>query len=394
MKQVFPKEILESTEEVYYLRQTVNSKIIYLLILAIPIFLFGSLKFFKIDIYTNARGILKSNKDRVPLTVINSGKIIFNKLKNNTNVAQGDTLLLMDYNDVDSKLELFNYQLRETTDFIRDIELLLDPKSFKDQRIKSSLYQRKQSYYHQNLLELKKRFQNAERDFNRYKILYDKGVISKSEYERKEFDFDIALSNIHQFREEQKNLLQSDLVRYRNTIEELKSYHEELIKKKTQFVVTAPVNGTLFTEMAFEPEYFISAGTQLGEISPNGELLAECYINSSEIGLLREKGKVELKIDAYNYNQWGFATGEILEIGKDVEFLGDIPVFKVRCSIDNNYLELKNGFRGTLRKGMTFNANFKLIERSLYDLLYDKMDDWFNPTKTETSKSQFLESRK
>lgn len=386
MKSIFPKEILKNTEEVYYAQITTNSKIIYLLILAMTILLLASLRFLKVDIYTNAKGILKPNKGRVPLTVINSGRIVRSNLRNNTNVTQGDTLLLMDNSEIVGQLELNSYQLRETVTFITDVELLLGPKFSKNQQLQSSKYKRKRSYYYQNLLELKKRHQKAERDLDRHKILYDKDVISKSEYERKKFDFDIALSNIHQFKEEQQNLWQSDLFRYKNKLVELKSNHKVMTNRKTQFVVTAPVNGTLFTKMLIEPESFISDGTQLGEISPDGELLAECYITPSDIGLLRKKNKVKFQIDAYNYNQWGFVTGEVIEIGKDVELIGDKPVFKVRCNIDQKYLELKNGFRGTLKMGMTLNANFKLVERSLYDLLHDKVDDWLNPSKIRTPK--------
>lgn len=386
MKSIFPKEILKNTEEVYYAQITTNSKIIYLLILVMTILLLASLRFLKVDIYTNAKGILKPNKGRVPLTVINSGRIVRSNLRNNTNVTQGDTLLLMDNSEIVGQLELNSYQLRETVAFITDVELLLGPKFSKNQQLQSSKYKRKRSYYYQNLLELKKRHQKAERDLDRHKILYDKDVISKSEYERKKFDFDIALSNIHQFKEEQQNLWQSDLFRYKNKLVELKSNHKVMTNRKTQFVVTAPVNGTLFTKMLIEPESFISDGTQLGEISPDGELLAECYITPSDIGLLRKKNKVKFQIDAYNYNQWGFVTGEVIEIGKDVELIGDKPVFKVRCNIDQKYLELKNGFRGTLKMGMTLNANFKLVERSLYDLLHDKVDDWLNPSKIRTPK--------
>lgn len=386
MKSIFPKEILKNTEEVYYAQITTNSKIIYLLILVIIIILLASLRFLKIDIYTNAKGILKPNKDRIPLTVITSGKIVRSNLRNNTNVTQGDTLLLMDNSEIVAQLELNSYQLRETVAFIADVELLLGPKFSKNQQLQSSKYKRKRSYYYQNLLELKKRHQKAERDLDRHKILYDKDVISKSEYERKKFDFDITLSNIHQFKEEQQDLWQSDLFRYRNKLVELKSNHKVLTNRKMQFVVTSPVNGILFTKMLIEPESFISADTQLGEISPDGEFMAECYITPSDIGLLRKKNKVKFQIDAYNYNQWGFVTGEVIEIGKDVELIGGKPVFKVRCNIDQKYLELKNGFRGTLKMGMTLNANFKLVERSLYDLLHDKVDDWLNPSKIRTPK--------
>lgn len=72
--------------------------------------------------------------------------------------------------------------------------------------------------------------------------------------------------------------------------------------------------------------------------------------------------------------------GEILEIGNDIEIIDDNPMFKVLCKANSSYLQLKNGFKGQLKKGMTLNARFELVERSLFQLLYDKIDDWINPS--------------
>ena len=88
---------------------------------------------------------------------------------------------------------------------------------------------------------------------------------------------------------------------------------------------------------------------------------------------------VNFQIDAFNYNQWGLATGRITQISKDVDMVNNQPVFKVKCFIDQNNLTLKNGFKGYLDKGMTLSARFQLTERTLFDLLYDKVDDWLNP---------------
>ena len=35
-------------------------------------------------------------------------------------------------------------------------------------------------------------------------------------------------------------------------------------------------------------------------------------------------------------------------------------------------------------KGMTLNARFLLTERTLFDLLYDKVDDWLNPSNKKS----------
>ena len=54
---------------------------------------------------------------------------------------------------------------------------------------------------------------------------------------------------------------------------------------------------------------------------------------------------------------------------------------KVICSLNQKQLQLKNGFEGKLKKGMTLNVRFFIANRTAYDLLYDKIDDWFNPSK-------------
>ena len=53
--------------------------------------------------------------------------------------------------------------------------------------------------------------------------------------------------------------------------------------------------------------------------------------------------------------------------------------FKARCIMDKNYLQLKNGYKGQIGKGMTLTARFYLLGRTLWQLLFDRVDDWFNP---------------
>jgi HlyD family secretion protein len=49
--------------------------------------------------------------------------------------------------------------------------------------------------------------------------------------------------------------------------------------------------------------------------------------------------------------------------------------------LDSNHLTLRNGRRGDLKKGMNVVAHFMLTRRSLFDLLYQKIDQWINPTQ-------------
>lgn len=49
--------------------------------------------------------------------------------------------------------------------------------------------------------------------------------------------------------------------------------------------------------------------------------------------------------------------------------------------MEKDYLTLKNGIKGKLKKGMSVVAHFRITRRSLFDLLYQKIDDWINPAQ-------------
>jgi len=219
-------------------------------------------------------------------------------------------------------------------------------------------------------------------NYNRNKILYEKGVIASAEIERIQSEFEIAQNNISSFQQKLLNSWQVELVNYRDALEELQSNKNQLIENKSQFYVTAPTSGTLLNTTQLRPGSFVSQGVQLAEISPNTDLIAECYISPSDIGLINPDKKVIFQVDAYNYNQWGLANGNITDISRDIVMIDQQPVFRIRCKIDEKFLELKNGVKGEIKKGMTVNARFLLTERSLYNLLYDNVNDWINPATT------------
>lgn len=381
MKQVFPKEILDNTVEVHQFKHRTRSKIIYCLILTAVVGALLSLPFLNVEVYTSARGIIKPNKNRITITTINSGQIVSSKLRDNLEVQAGDTLLVIDDHGIDQKLSLTQDQISESISFLDDLKLLLQNKTVGLHELTSAKYQKVVIQYNQKLRELQLRVRKESRDFTRSKQLYLKGVIAKVEYENKKFEYDMANAELHQFKKQQQTSWQTDLIQYNNNLQELLSSKEQLQESKAHYAITAPISGTLLNIKFQESGSFITTGSTIAEISPDTELLGECYVNPTDIGLISESNQVNFQVDAYNYNQWGLVTGEVIEIGNDIELLNDQPVFVVRCKLDQKSLSLKNGFTGNLKKGMTLSANFKLTERSLFDLLYDKMDDWLNPNR-------------
>lgn len=271
-------------------------------------------------------------------------------------------------------------QIEETQQFIADCEYLINTATPKFNNIQSARYQKEYLYFTQKIQELKTRFEKTKIDYLRNQKLYEKGVIAKVDYENSAFEHQLASSTLQQYRKQQKNNWQATVTEYQNTIRELKGGLTQLKQNQKELLITAPIDGILKNVLGIEPGSLIAGGLTIAEISPDTGLVAECYLSPSDIGLVGRNKSVNFQIDAFNYNQWGLATGKILEISKDVDIINDRPVFKVRCAIDQGHLELKNGFKGSFNKGMTLSARFQLTQRTLYELLYDKVDDWFNPS--------------
>jgi HlyD family secretion protein len=279
------------------------------------------------------------------------------------------------------KLHLASNQLAESKTFIRDLKYLSKVRIIQLDSLQSFLYQKKYLQYAQKLRELKTRYNKTRKDFARQHKLYKEEVISKVDYESSKYNLDLALNALNYFKQQQRNQWQSELTQQNTKQEELKSTISQYISEQKNYVITASINGTIQNVKGLEVGNFITPNTPIAEISPDTDLIAECYVSPSDIGLLKTNSKVKFQIDAFNYNQWGMVTGKVIRINKDITIVNNNPMFKVICSLNKKQLQLKNGFVGKLKKGMTLNARFFIINRSAFNLLYDDMNDWFNPSK-------------
>jgi membrane fusion protein, peptide pheromone/bacteriocin exporter len=71
--------------------------------------------------------------------------------------------------------------------------------------------------------------------------------------------------------------------------------------------------------------------------------------------------------------------GKVIDIDKNVTIQENQAFFKVRCSLNSKIMKLKSGYKTQVSKGMTLTTRYIITRRSLFDLLFDKVDDWLNP---------------
>ena len=379
MKQIFPKEIIESTIEVHRFKNTVKSKMIYTILLLSIIAVGIALPYVFLDIYSSARGIIKPEKERNQIISLYSGKIDTIYIKRNQFVKKGDTLLVVNNDIGKERLNLTKTQLEDNKLFIEDLKYLLKTKKVRAKKLQSYKYKKEFIDYQQKLRGLRTRYYKAKRDFERQDKLYQKEIIAKVEHENSKYTYDLTIDDLNQFKKQQKSNWQASLTQLENQLKEIESSLTQYKEENENYIITASISGTIQNLTGLETGSLLSAGKVIADISPETNLIAECYVSPSDIGLLKKSNQVKFQIDAFNYNQWGMATGKVVDIDNDITIVNNTPMFKVICKIEQEHLTLKNGFKGKLKKGMTFNARFFIIERSAFELLYDKVDDWFVP---------------
>jgi HlyD family secretion protein len=291
-------------------------------------------------------------------------------------VKQGDTLIEISTQKTDEQINYYKLQVKDESIHLNDLKILLNNNN---SRLASTLFRQESAGFQGKLEEQKVRMSQIDKEFILAKKLYEKNVIPKMEYEEKKNNLEYEKSHYNNICEQQKLTWQTRFSELRLKIEGLKSNIEQLQREKKLYIITAPISGTITAYSGIREGNFIVPNQQIARISPDDELLVECYVSPSNIGLIHLDMDVQFQFHSFNYNQWGIGSGRVTELSSNVININDQPYFKVRCSLDRNYLSLKNGYKGYLKKGMTLTGRFMITKRSLFQLLYDKTDNWLNP---------------
>jgi len=383
MRQLFPPEIIKNSAENYFNTQSTASKAVYLMLLATLLIFLLLLPVITVDITTQSNGVIRSRYDDNILQSGVYGEVTLANISENLTVAQGDTLLVINTQKTDEQINYYQLQIDEETIHLNDLALLLGNSQ---SQLASTLFRQESAGYQGKLEEQKVKMSQVEKEFVLAETLYEKKVIPKMEYEAKKNNREYEISRYNNIGEQQKLTWQTRFTELRTKIEGLKSNIEQLQREKQQYIITAPIAGTITGYTGVKKGNFIVPNQQIGRISPDNELLVECYISPSNIGLIQQDMNVSFQFHSFNYNQWGIGSGKVIELSNNVISINDQPYFKVRCSLDQSYLSLKNGYKGYLKKGMTLTGRFMITKRSLFQLLYDKTDNWLNPKITENER--------
>lgn len=375
---------IENTIDVLNSRYRQRTNWIYILLVSAVIITVILLPIIKVDVTSQSRGIIRSKNDNLKIVPIVSGRVRSVNITNNMPVTIGDTLLIIESDNIKVQLEAQKNLKSDLSDRIADLKSLTSGAN--NPILRTPLYIQELTDYKERTKGERAKAEQAERDYQRLKESYNSGLASKADYEQAEDRWRNAKNSLETASQQQlatwqntKKQLEQQLITCNGEINRIES-------ELSNYIVTAPASGTLITQTQIQPNSYIYTGQELASISPDESLIAECYVSPADIGFLAKDQEVKLSYDAFDYNQWGLGLAAVEDIDKNISIESTSSYFVVRCRLIGNTLSLKNGYTVEIKKGMTLTARFLITRRTLWQLLFDKVDDWFNPKQIPLQK--------
>ncbi|QDH79098.1 HlyD family efflux transporter periplasmic adaptor subunit [Echinicola soli] len=385
MKTIFPATIINQTTEYYQSKISVRSKVIYLSVMAVLTGILASLPFIYVDVSVSARGRFQTSLGRNEIHAPVSGRVSSISIVENESVGKGQVLAEIKSDQVDLEIDGVDSRKALVQNFISDLRKMmkLSPNridEFVGRTLVTKYYQAAFFEYVSGVQQLQTVLEKEKRDLKRAKVLFDSKAISAVEYDEYRSKFEQSLANLDIYHSKKISSWEQELRDYQNEWDELSNNKKRLRDRLHQYTIMAGVSGTIINFENIKTGDFVFANQKIAEISPDSTLKAVAFLDPADIAFVQPGQPVNLQVDAYNYNQWGLLEGTVEEISKDINMISENQVaFRVVCNLNQEALYLKNGVKGDVKRGMTFNGRFLVARRSLYQLLYDKVDNWLNP---------------
>lgn len=211
--------------------------------------------------------------------------------------------------------------------------------------------------------------QNAENKFKSDKVLFDKGVISQSEYYEREKTYETALNEI-QLLEKNKIQIAITITDLEKTLNDLKFNFEQ--EKKTlvleiesnlsaienalatwnrTYQLISPIKGRISYLQQVTENQFIEQGKELFAIIPeNQDFIAHLKIPKSGYGKVKSGQKVMLKLDNFPSHEYGQLVGKIQSVAlipNEDNYLVKVKLNKGLMSTYNRELKYTPEMTGT-----------------------------------------------
>lgn len=223
----------------------------------------------------------------------------------------------------------------------------------------------------------------SEETFNMNKILSDEKVLSKDEFRMEKSKYvnkqlaipqmeSSLLTNENQKRDKQKEIdqLQHDIGQqqqiFQQALQSLKSTIDEWKKK---YILESPVDGKVFFAVPLQENQFLQQGKLIGYINPeDSHFYMESYLPQNNFGKIDTGLKVQLRFDAYPYQELGVVDGTlsyVSNVASDSGFLAKVRLDKGLITNSNKVIPYRSGLKA---RAVVITKNMRLLQRLWYNI--------------------------
>jgi HlyD family secretion protein len=338
----------------------------------------------RVDLSVQERGLVRPTAERSAIVARTSGFIDSIQAHDNNLVHAGDALVVLNTRELQARIDLNGSHRALLQKELADLNRLLEGTSTPSAVTLSDLQTAKYIAEYQKFdIECRRadlKVAQAEREKRRTQQLFADHAAPARDFEQASYEASTAQAEREIITRQTIAQWQADKAQKEVEAEQLQAETRRLAEERDLYSVKAPVDGTVLgLEGLFEGSY-VQSGQRIGEISPTGELVVEAWVPPKDIGRIFDGQPVSLQVDAYPYTVWGLLAGRVIGISADYVQDGDSSrAFKVTIRPNRDHLQARQGLKGFLKKGMTVNARFFVARRSLAELLYENLDQSFNP---------------
>lgn len=379
---ILPDGWIENSIETYIYHYTTKSQIIYWVVLAVLSLMFLALPMVYVDISVQSSGMVRPAAEKSEIRATMSEIVDQVYAREGQKVKRGDTILSFRSSTPEMKIDYQAGRLHDFSSQLSDLEYLAKGKC--PSVFQSAVRLQEYNSFREKKRELEVILEHVCKEYERNKKLFDMNITSEEEYEKYLYEYKGKKQELASLVESQTSAWQTELNTFRNQYREMSSdMRQERTDMNDRYVVRSPINGTIDQFAGIYKGSSLQSGQTIAIVSPDSTVYVEAYVSPNDIGFIRAGMKVKVQVASFNYNEWGTLAGIVSDVSSDymAEEQGN-PYYKVKCRLNNNYLEMKKtGIRGYLKKGMTVSVHFMITRRSLFDLLVHNINEWMNPTQ-------------
>jgi hypothetical protein len=137
-----------------------------------------------------------------------------------------------------------------------------------------------------------------------------------------------------------------------------------------KYVITAPVEGKVVFIVPLQEEQFLQSGKTIGYVDPpDSRYYAQVTLPQSNFGKIRMGQRVQLRFDAYPYQEFGYVEGRlsyISHVPSDSGFLANIELPK---GLSTNYRKDIQYRSGLHSQALIITRDARLLQRFYYSIV-------------------------